>query len=150
MRHQIETEITIEAPPEIVWQVLIDLDRHAEWNPFIVESSGRPVVGERLTNRLRQPGRRAVTFRPEVTEVSEGRVFEWLGHPGVPGIFDGRHRFELHPQPDGTTHLVHSEFFSGILVRPMKRSLDTATVAGFEAMNRALKERAEACAGSRA
>lgn len=141
MRHRIETRITIDAPPETVWAVLVDLDRYCEWNPFIVESSGRVAVGERLTNRMSRPGGNTMVFGPTVTEVEPGRVFEWLGRLGLPGLFDGRHRFELQPNEDGTTTVRHSEYFSGILVRSMKKTLDTDTVAAFEAMNEALAAR---------
>ena len=144
MRHELHTDVTIDAPVETVWQVLIDLDAYAEWNPFISESAGRPEVGQRLTNRLSPPGGPSMTFRPTVTEVEPDRTFEWLGRLGVPGVFDGRHRFELLPNADGTTTLIHSERLFGILVPLLRKSLDTQTLAGFEAMNAALKERAEA------
>jgi hypothetical protein len=144
MRHQLHTEITIDAPAEVVWDVLIDLGRYTDWNPFIVAASGRPELGERLTNRIHPPGGRKMTFRPTVTELEHGQIFEWLGRLGLPGIFDGRHRFELRPNEDGTTTLIHGEQFNGLLVRFMKKSLDTGTMAGFEAMNVALKDRAEA------
>lgn len=143
MRHELHTEIEIDAPPEVVWDVLVDLAAYADWNPFIVSSEGRPVVGERLKNRLEPPGGRAVTFRPVVTEVEPQRRLEWLGRLGVPGIFDGRHRFELHPSTSGGTTFTQSESISGILVRWLRSSLDKHTVAGFEAMNAALKARAE-------
>jgi hypothetical protein len=39
---------------------------------------------------------------------------------------------------------VHAEQFSGVLVRLLRKSLDTQTHAGFEALNTALKTRAEA------
>lgn len=148
MRHELHTEITIDAPPEAVWEVLTDLERYADWNPFIVASEGRVAVGERLVNRMQPPGGRAMTFKPTVTEVEPGRTFEWLGRLGLPRVFDGRHRFELRPTPSGGTALVHSEHFEGILVRLMRSSLDTATKAGFEAMNDALKTRAEAHAAT--
>ncbi|MEM9566310.1 MAG: SRPBCC domain-containing protein [Actinomycetota bacterium] len=144
MRHHLHTEIEIDAPTAVVWDVLTDLDRYEEWNPFIVESSGTVAVGQRLTNRMQPPGGRAVTFTPTVTEVEPGRVFEWLGHLLVPGLFDGRHRFELHETVGGGTRLVHTEHFGGVLVRPFKRSLDRSTLAGFEALNDALRRRAEA------
>lgn len=147
MKHDLHTSIDIDAPPEIVWEMLTDLDEYATWNPFVVSASGTVAVGERLTNRLQPPGGKAMTFRPTVTEVEPERTFEWLGHLGVRGLFDGRHRFELQATPTGT-HLVHREDFSGILVRLMKRSLDSRTAAGFEAMNAALKARAEANVGS--
>jgi len=143
MRHSLTTEIEIEAPPEVVWGVLIDLDSYEDWNPFISESAGEVVVGERLTNRMTPPDGKAVRFRPTVTEVDEAHTFEWFGRLGVPGVFDGRHRFELAKTATGT-RVVHSEQLNGILVRPMRRSLDSKTMAGFIAMNEALRDRAEA------
>ena len=146
MHHELHTEIAIDAPAEVVWDVLLDLEHYDEWNPFIIESSGRPEVGERLVNRMQPPGAKAMTFKPTVTEVEPYRIFEWLGRLGLPRVFDGRHRFELRTTPSGGTTVTHSEQFDGLLVRSMRSSLDTRTKAGFEAMNNALKARAEAAA----
>ena len=128
----------------MVWQILTDLPAYADWNPLVVESAGEVAVGQGLVNRLQAPGGRVMTFKPTVTEVATGRVFEWLGRLLLPGLFDGRHRFELHPTPSGGTRFVHSEGFCGVLVPLMKRSLDRDSLAGFEAMNAAIKARAEA------
>ena len=144
MRHELHTEIEIDASPAAVWAVLTDLDRYSEWNPFIVSASGLVDVGEGLINRLQPPGGRAITIKPTVTAVEEGSVFEWLGRFGFAGVFDGRHRFELHPTATNGTRVVHKEYFSGVLVRLLRRSLDTQTRDGFVAMNVALKARAEA------
>lgn len=146
MHHELHTEIDVDATPKEVWQVLTDLDRYAEWNPFIVSTSGKVVVGEKLINELRSPGGRVMTFKPTVTVVEPASVFEWLGHLGLRGIFDGRHRFELHLLPGGGTRLVHSEQLKGVLVRVLRKSLDTDTKHSFEEMNSALKARAEALA----
>lgn len=146
MRHHLHTEVTIDAAPPAVWQVLTDVAHYCEWNPFIVSSAGTVAVGERLNNRLQPPGGKAMTFRPTVTVVEQNHVFEWLGRLGFRGVFDGRHRFELHPTKDGGTRLIHSEELSGLLVRFLVKSLDTRTIEGFEAMNTALKSRAEALA----
>lgn len=143
MRHELRTEIEIDAPPTDVWAVLTDLDGYVDWNPFVISSSGTVATGERLTNRMQPPGGRAMTIKPTVTEVEEHRTFEWLGRLVVPGIFDGRHRFELVPIGDDRTRLRHSEYFSGILVRVLRSFVDSQTKAGFEAMNEALKAQAE-------
>ena len=140
MRHEIRSEIDIEAPPEAVWAQLAHLGGYEEWNPFITRAEGTAEVGQRLSLRMQPPGGRAMTFRPTVTAASRGSVLEWLGHLGVPGVFDGRHRFELSATPTGT-HLVQRESFRGVLVRPLRKSLDTGTLAGFEAMNEALRRR---------
>ncbi|GIE91532.1 SRPBCC domain-containing protein [Actinoplanes regularis] len=139
MRLVLRTEVDIAAPPEDVWQHLIDLRAYRAWNPFITEAAGNVAVGERLTIRV-QAGDRASTLRPTVTVADPGRVFEWIGQIGIPGLFSGRHRFELAPNGTGC-RLVHSETFHGLLVRPLRRSLETATRAGFEAMNDALAHR---------
>ncbi len=143
MNHALRSSIDIDAPPDVVWDVLTDLEAYDQWNPFIVSSSGSVAVGEQLTNRMEPPGGKGMTFKPRVTEVADQRVFEWLGRLVVPGVFDGRHRFEL-SERDGKTRLEQNEDFSGILVPFMRKSLDGQTLKGFEVMNAALKDRAEA------
>lgn len=142
MRHEIHTQIHIDAPPEAVWQVLTDFDGYADWNPFITSSAGKPEVGEKLINRLEPPGGRAMTFKPEITAVEAGKTLEWLGKLGFSGLFDGRHRFEIEASPTGTK-LTQAESFDGVLVGLMKKSLDNQTKSGFEAMNLALKAKVE-------
>ena len=78
-----------------------------------------------------------MSFAPTVTAVDEGRNLEWLGHLGVPGLFDGRHSFTLEPVDADRTRLTQSERFTGCLV-PFTGGLLRRTAAGFEAMNHAL------------
>lgn len=139
---KLHTEIHIDAPPEQVWAALADLTRYAEWNPFIVEADGCAEVGARLRLRMSPPGGRMVTLKPRVTIVVEGQLFEWLGRVAVPGLFSGRHRFELH-RTDTGTRVVQGETFTGVLVPFLARSLDAHTLPGLVAMNDALKARAE-------
>ena len=139
---QLHTEVLIEASPEQVWAVLTDFARYSEWNPFLVRAAGVPDQGQRLSVRLAPPGGRQITIKPVLTDVTTARVLEWWGHLGVRGIFDGRHRFELHPAGTGT-RLVQSETFTGALVPLFARSLDRGTAAGFALMNAALKARVE-------
>lgn len=143
MRHHLHTEITIDAEPDRVWRILTDLESYELWNPFVIASEGDVAVGQRLLNRLQIPGRKAQTFKPTVTVVDPPRTFEWLGRLAVPGIFDGRHRFDLEPTADGGTRFVQQEFFTGVLVPVLRSMLDTATRQGFDLMNEALKARAE-------
>ena len=74
------------------------------------------------------------------------KTLEWIGKLGFSGVFDGRHRFEVEASPTGTK-FTQSESFDGILVRFLRKSLDTTTKSGFEALNVALKARAESVAG---
>ena len=45
--------VQIDAPAQIVWEVLVDFDRYSEWNPFCVEASGVLEVGEPLSMKLK-------------------------------------------------------------------------------------------------
>lgn len=140
---KISTAIDVASAPAVVWQVLTDLAAFEEWNPFVVHAQGEVVPGARLVLRMQPPGGRGMTFRPRVTSVEPARALEWLGHLGVPGLFDGRHRFDLETTATGT-RVVHSEVFTGVLVPLFAKGLDTSTREGFVAMNEALRDRAEA------
>jgi hypothetical protein len=136
------TEVNIKASPAQVWDVLANFDGYSTWNPFIVRAQGDAAVGASVRLRMSPPGGRAVTLTPHVTQAVPGEVLEWLGRLAVPHLFDGRHRFELHPTASGT-RLVHGEVFTGILVPFLARSLDAHTLPGLIAMNDALKVEAE-------
>ncbi|UCC94167.1 MAG: SRPBCC domain-containing protein [Thermoplasmata archaeon] len=146
MGRELRTEILIDAAPDRVWEVLTDKEALGEWNPFIKEMDGELREGERLRVILQQPNRKPMTIKPRLMEVSPGRELRWLGHLGVPGLFDGEHIFELHPEGPRSTRFVHREEFGGLFVPMFWRMLDTDTREGFEQMNHALKQRAEAAA----
>ena len=105
MSRSIRAEITIQAEPQRVWEILTRFEEYPAWNPFIIRAQGVPHAGERLTLTMK-PGKRPMTFRPTVLEAFENQSLEWLGRLGIPGIFDGQHRFELNPLPGGGTHLI--------------------------------------------
>ena len=146
MARELRTEILIEAPPERVWEVLTDFEEMPEWNPFITEISGELETGERIRVHLKPPEGRGMTFKPRLVKVEEGREFRWLGHLGVPGLFDGEHIFTVDPLPQGGTRFVQREEFKGVFSGLILRSIGEDTLNGFAQMNEALKERAEAVA----
>lgn len=74
--------------------------------------------------------------------LEEGRELRWLGRLLVPGLFDGEHSLLVEPLDRNRSRFVQSERFSGLLVGLLGGVLGK-TEAGFEQMNRALKERAE-------
>ena len=141
MSMTISTTIDINARPQAVWDVLTDFAGYQDWNPFMDRAEGTAEVGARLVIHLANGGR-GTTFKPTVLAATPGQELRWLGKLGLGGLLDGEHSFVLTPKADGTTHLTHSERFSGILVTLLKGSL-TNSHAGFEAFNHALKRRVE-------
>jgi hypothetical protein len=143
MARQLQSDIEIQASPERVWEVLTDFDAYREWNPFIIEAAGQAAPGRRLRLRMRPPGRRPATFRPEVLEAEPGRRLRWLGRLLVPGLFDGEHSFAIEPAAPGRVRLVQHEEFRGLLAPLLLRFLAGPTQAAFQQMNQALRDRAQ-------
>lgn len=139
---ELTTEIIINASAEQVWSVLTDFAQYAEWNPFIVTSSGNAVTGTRLTNQMKQ-GEKVMTFTPKLVCVETNRRLEWLGHLWISGLFDGRHIFVIEELSPNQVKLTQQEKFSGILRSMIMKQIAETTRQGFVAMNRALKQRAE-------
>jgi hypothetical protein len=88
-------------------------------------------------------GARGVTLCPTVVEATPGHRLRWLGRLGIPWVFDAEHSFIVTPREAGGVRLSQDERFTGVLVPLMARSLDRHTQPAFEAMNTALKDRAE-------
>ncbi|ANW21312.1 SRPBCC domain-containing protein [Streptomyces clavuligerus] len=156
---RISSTVHIDADPAEVWSHLAAFDRYHEWNPFLVHGDGEAVPGARVELRMRPPsgrtpsgrtpsdrapsGRnvRETSFRVRVLDSDPGRLLRWRGRLLLPGIFDGVHTFELHPEHGGT-RVEQYEVFSGALV-PFTGTLLQGTRAGFTALTDALKTRAE-------
>lgn len=140
---ELRTEINIQASPEKVWAILMDFSNYPQWNPFIQSIEGDAAVGKQLVTRIVPPGGKPMTFKPKIKVVDTHREFRWKGRLFIPGLFDGEHIFELFADGKGGTRFVQREIFTGILVPMMKKMLEGGTKQGFEAMNRALMDKAE-------
>jgi len=138
----LRTAIDINASSDQVWRVLTDFGAYGEWNPFITSISGQVQRGARLKVRVHPPGGRGMTVRPTVLVADRNRELRWVGRLLFPGIFEGEHVFQITPLGNGRVRLLQQETFRGFLVPVLRWWLDGQTRAGFEAMNRALKERA--------
>ncbi len=142
MREEV-TEITINASQDKVWETFTNFEEYPEWNPFVKKVSGSMVKGEKLEVTLQNPGGRKFDFSPTLLERESGKEFRWIGNVLVPGLFDGEHYFKIEPLEDGKVRFIHGERFTGLLV-PFMGGLIDGAVVGFDEMNAALKERAEA------
>lgn len=143
---QIETKITINTPAHIVWEILMDFDNYPNWNPFIKRLSGNAQLGNKLDTIIFN-GKKDFNFKPKVVSLKEGMEFAWKGKLFFKGLFDGEHYFQLKEDQSvesPVTEFFHGEYFNGILVGWILKSIGESTEEGFNKMNQALKERAEA------
>jgi hypothetical protein len=116
MARQIFTSIEIDAPPNIVWEVLTDFKHFDQWNPFIRSVTGEATRGTQLQVQIHPPDGDSMMFRPVVLVAEAERELRWLGRFLFAGVFDGEHCFQIEPLSDRRVRFMHSEAFSGLLV----------------------------------
>jgi hypothetical protein len=137
---EIHTSVDVDAPPEVVWSALADVDRYPEWNPHLVRAVGSLAEGESLSLWVHQSGRTS-HIDVDITECIEPQRLQWVGRFGARVLFEGTHTFELEPLNDGKrTRVRNHERSRGLLV-PLVVRKDARDA--YEAMNAALKERVE-------
>jgi hypothetical protein len=137
---EISTAARIDASPQQVWAVLADLASYPQWNPLFREASGQLTAGSTVTLKTVRPGtRRVVTIKVKVLAAEPGAHLRWVS--SIPGIITGEHSFTLTPA-DGGTQLVQAEIYRGLLSHMSAKSISRAR-ASFEALNQAIKRRAE-------
>lgn len=147
MVRELRTEIIINGSAENVWSNLMDFESFPEWNPFIqkLEKFDSEIqVGTKLKGELFANGNKSgFTIKPKVVKYEPNKEFRWLGHMGVPRLFDGEHIFEIETINESQVRFIHREKFRGLFVRLILKFIGDSTKRGFENMNRALKERVE-------
>lgn len=121
--------IEVEAPPEVVWDVLTGFADWPRWNPDVKSMSfdGRLEPGS--TFRWKSgPG----TIVSTLEEVDPPRRVRWRGRTMSIAAL---HEYRLEPR-DGGTHVETEETFSGRLARLMRgwlqKTLDRALEQGLE------------------
>ncbi|MFN3196338.1 MAG: SRPBCC family protein [Chlorobiota bacterium] len=138
----IETEITINAKPDKVWNTLMKTDEYHKWNPFVRKLEGEIKKGNQIAITLKQVNGKEMDFKPVITELAPQKELRWQGKLFISGIFDGEHYFMLEPIEGNKTKFIHGENFSGILI-PFMGGVLKSTEEGFKAMNEELKTRCE-------
>ncbi len=139
----IETFVDIDAPPSVVWNLLTDLSSYPEWNPHIVRARGDLRVGSSLDIRIRRKGVKDRDMTVTISELEPERRLAWVGTLLHTRIFEGRHVYELEPLDGSRTRLHNRESVRGLLA---SSALTDDPARDYEAMNRALKSRAEQAA----
>jgi len=137
---EISAATEIAASPQQVWAVLTDLASYPEWNPLFREASGQLTAGARVTLKSVHPASgRLMTVKVKVLAAEPATELRWAS--SLPGIITGEHSFTLTAAGNGT-RLVQTETYRGLLARMSAQTI-SATQAAFQALNQAIKQRAE-------
>lgn len=144
----IESAADIDAPPERVWAILVDLARYGEWNPFTPRIDASLVPGEPVVLHVAmKPGKPLLVQREVCTANDPGQhELGWGTTLGPAFVLRANRIQRLTALPDGRTRYWTGDSFEGLLV-PLVMGLYRADIQrGFDGVSRALKERAERAA----
>ena len=140
---RVEERIGIQAPAEVVWGIIYDLDRWHEWNPTYPSAAGQIRLGEFLTVTLAIPGQPTQTLKAKVLEWVPNSQLHWeLKMMG--GLIRTLRYIEIETLANGSSVVDNGEIFGGLMGPSLGKRMGRAVQRGFRAMNEALKARAEA------
>lgn len=130
---------TINAQPQIIWDLLTNAGAYPQWNPAVLGIEGRIEDGSKIKlTSIVNPDRQ---FTLNVTEVRAPNHMVWWD--GMPlGLFKGVRTFEVTPQGDGTSEFKMEEVYSGLMAPLITKSIPDQTDA-FNQFADGLKEAAE-------
>jgi hypothetical protein len=112
------------------------------WNPFLKRVEGTAKPGAKLRVYYEPPGKPRMSFKPTMVEVVRQRELRWRASLIMSSLFEGEQVFHLEDK-GRTCKLHHTQRFSGLLLPLFGTELYEMTRTGFEAMNAALRSRAE-------
>jgi hypothetical protein len=138
---KMRTDILVDRPPADVWRVVSNSAAYSAWNPFITRVDGEFKQGKTIRIVL-GTGPDSMTFKPTVLVVHPEQELCWRGSVWIRGLFDGTHCIHL-TAVTGGTRLEQTESFSGLLVGRLTKDVIEETQRNFQAMNIAVKQRAE-------
>jgi hypothetical protein len=140
------TTFAVDAPAARVWEALTAFDRYPEWNPQIPRIRGSLRPGERIALQLALPGRAPLGLTATIEDVRPGALLAWRGHVLARRLFEGYRRFEIEPAAPERVRVTHVEDVHGLLAPLFGLVLGPRVQASHDALNAALKARAEALA----
>ena len=117
---QFEAKATINAKPEDVWKVLVDVKAWPKWDKYCDRIEGEVILGHKVTAfTTLSPGR---GFRVKVSSLEENRYMAWTG--GMPfGLFKGKREWILNDLGDSKVEFLTRETFSGPLAKLFESKL---------------------------
>lgn len=136
-------EITIEAPAELVWEIIVDFPRYAEWNEFCPGAEGELALGNPLTMQVDLGS--GINEQVEyftVIEAPHRIVWSMENRPGDP-VHADRAQIITPIDASSCTYVTYDDF-SGEMVPDMVAAMGEAVERGFNLCASCLKARAEA------
>lgn len=139
---RVEHRVGIQAPAEVIWEVLADLRAWEQWCSLYPKAAGEIRIGSVLDLTLALPGQAPQEIHPTVLEWVPNEQLHWkLNMLG--GLVRNIRYFEIEALPGAGCILTNGEIIGGLLGPSLGKRLARPIYRAFAEMNEALKNRAE-------
>lgn len=139
---KIEQRVGIQAPNDVIWDLVYDLSTWKDWNPLYVEAAGEVRIGQVLTLKMTLPDDEPMVIKPTVLEWVPREQLHWRLKMAA-GLVSTTRYIEIEALNDTSCIVANGEIFGGLLGPSVAKRMGRKVWRGFEAMNLALKDAAE-------
>jgi hypothetical protein len=140
---RLEHRVGIQAPGEVIWEVLSDLRGWEIWNPLYPKASGEIHIGAVLDVTLALPGEAPRQIKPTVLEWVPNEQLHWrLSMLG--GLVKTTRYFEIEALAAESCIVSNGELIGGLMGPRLGKRMARTIYRAFVDMDEALKTRAEA------
>jgi hypothetical protein len=143
MAVKLERRIGIQAPDEVVWEILSDISGWGDWTGIYPAAQGEIRIGNRWVLELALPGESSRTINPVILDWAPYDHIHWR-HDMLRGWARTVRYLEIEKMGEENVIFSNGEIFDGLLGPTIARRMRRKLLDGFEAMNDVLKARSEA------
>ncbi len=143
MATKLERRIGINAPDDVIWDILSDIPGWEAWSPIYPKAQGAIRIGDRWTLDLALPGQAVRTINPVILDWAPYDHIHWRTQE-MRGWVTTVRFLELEKMGEENVIFSNGEIYDGWLGGYYVGRMRNPILQGFEALNMALKEKAEA------
>jgi hypothetical protein len=143
MKRAVEHRIGVQAPAEIVWEVVSEFETWRHWNPLYRKAEGQMKIGTALTLEQHLPGQPPTVITPIVQDWVPYEQLHWRS-TRLGGFVTAIRYLEIENMGPSNSTFSNGELFMGLLLRFVSRDERRALKAAFTEMGEAVRDRAEA------
>ena len=139
---RIEHRIGVQAPAEVIWEVISDLRSWEKWCALYPKAAGEIRIGSVLDITLALPGQAPQQIKPTVLEWVPNEQLHWrLSMMG--GLIRTTRFFEIESLAEESCIVSNGELFAGLMGPSAAKRIGRSVYRAFAQMDEDLKARAE-------
>ena len=139
----LEDWVQIDAPADVIWEVLADVDGWGRWNPVYPEAKGSIGVGDGIALTIVLEGMKPAKSSARVFHSRPGEALQF-GALAFAGLVRATRYIEIMPTTPTSCSVVNGEAFGRLLGPTLVRLVGSKIEEGLRGQNAGLKAAAEA------